>query len=315
VNKKINSYFELYTCILSSEHLYISGRLLKNAPPISKIFTGYIGALINSLRRALTNELAHQPIEIKTSFKTFQSETDEEGYFQVLEEVNGELGKDLGVKFSLAGQSETYVKEIGFTNYRHQAPVGIISDIDDTLLVTNVKSFFKIRLLFNSLFLNPFRRIPIANAAEYYRQKLVYSEGNGPMIYISNSPWNIFSYLKTFLEYNDFPKGELFLRDFGLHMLKKKKPLNFQNKYLIIETILTLFPHTKFILVGDTAEKDFDIYSKIDSAYKEKIDSIIIIKANNKANEKRIENILSEESRTHIKMVNSYSELLDNNLV
>ncbi len=304
-------YFEIYTSVLTAKRIYVKGRLLSYSPPVSKVFTGYISSLFHSFRRALSREIAYTDLIVTTSFETYLTRTDNEGYFTLDQALEHDNINDLKIKYSLSNGAEGKTSKSVFTYYKHHMPKGIISDIDDTVLVTGVKSFFKIKVILNTLFLNPFRRKPIEHAAEYYRIQLAHREGNGPIIYISNSPWNLHAYLSTFLYYNNFPEGELLLRDFGLHMLRKKKALRLQNKFLLIEKVLQLFPDTQFTLIGDSAEKDFDIYSAINQQYKNQVDEVIIIKAKNKKNEQKIERKISEENFSNFKIVDSYKEILD----
>ena len=195
--------------------------------------------------------------------------------------------------------------------YNDDIPVGIISDIDDTILMTKVKSFFRIKMLFYTIFVNPFRRKPIENAALFYHKKLASIKGYGPIIYLSNSPWNMYHYLKVFLEFNHFPKGELQLRDFGRQMLKKKPPLTEQNKYVEIEKLLLVFSNTRFILVGDTAEKDFDIYTTINKRHPDRVEEIFLLKTGNRKNEARIKHQINVDAIMDVTLIDKFGELIE----
>jgi phosphatidate phosphatase APP1 len=50
-----------------------------------------------------------------------------------------------------------------------QAEYGVISDVDDTILKTDVTSFLKLRLLKNSLLTNAYQRIPLKGAPEFFQ--------------------------------------------------------------------------------------------------------------------------------------------------
>jgi len=229
----------------------------------SKDRDGIFTALFKSIKRAYTKEIPNLTIECNIDGHLHQLKTDKEGYFQLFEKVAKHDHNNEIAIISCKIKGKQVQHSITLTNYKFDMPVGIISDIDDTILVTRVKSFFKLRMLINTIFINPFRRKSVNNAAKYYKSKLENEEGTGPIIYVSNSPWNMYAYLRSFLHHNQFPEGELQLRDFGLQMQRKKKPLELQNKYLEVEKTLKIFGKTKFILVGDSAEKDYDIYTKL----------------------------------------------------
>ena len=135
------------------------------------------------------------------------------------------------------------------------------------------------------------------------------SKGDGPIIYISNSPWNLYDYLWEFLKFNKFPKGEIILRDHVFHPFRSKKKITIQDKYIEINKQLKIFENTHFLLVGDSAEIDFDIYYKIYTLYPERIKKVIIFKANNISNERRISEIIQNQNLVNFKLVESYRDL------
>ena len=305
----VRQHIQVYTSFVTKSHIYIKGRLLANSIPKSRETDSHIRALWVSFRRALTREVKNAVVKLKYGKQEIDLMTDDEGYFEYLTAVDKVKSASWIQLIAVVG-GKTQTLDVQLSKYLESVELGIISDIDDTIMITKVKSLFKLRMLINSVFINPFRRRPIASAAAFYRQELTSIEGKGPIVYISNSPWNMYDYVKAFLTYNGFPKGEIQLRDFGLHMLRKKKPLQFQNKYLEISKVLKVFQNTKFMLVGDSAESDFDIYSKINYEYPGRIDKIVIIKAGNIQNEERITETIGETQEPIFQLVKSFSDLL-----
>ncbi len=256
-------------------------------------------------------EIKRQDMELRIGEDVYPLQTDHEGYFEFIKPIDPSILESTMIELSSNISNRRYTQSLQLDAYNDDVPLGIISDIDDTILMTKVKSFFRIKMLFYTIFVNPFRRKPIENAALFYHKKLASIKGYGPIIYLSNSPWNMYHYLKVFLEYNHFPKGELQLRDFGRQMLKKKPPLTQQNKYVEIEKILRVFSTTKFILVGDTAEKDFDIYTTIMKEHPTRIEDIFLLKTGNVKNESRIKDKIKVEEIKGVALVNEFSELID----
>jgi phosphatidate phosphatase APP1 len=235
-------------------------------------------------------------------------ETDDEGYFEIFDNIEGKnIEVDLA-EISAIYKSRNNKIDVPIVDLSHDVPVGIISDIDDTIMVTGVKSFFKIKLILNTLFLNPFRRKPIDAAADAFHLLSNHVNGKGPVIYLSNSPWNLFIYLQTFLEYNGFPKGTLILRDMGWQLLKSRTIAQ-RNKYIEIEKIFVAFCDTNFLLIGDTGELDFDIYQQLEEKYPERIEQIFLNKAGNRKKEKMLEEYVKENPK--YKVLTGYSKLFD----
>ncbi len=309
----MSSYIYLYTHFFTKSHIYIKGRLLKGRTTILKPQDGYLFSLYATFIRSFSREIRNHPIVIECLNQSFNITSDPEGYFELLIPNNWfqELTHNTSVSISIEIKKKKYSLDFTLTPYAHKMPMGIISDIDDTVMASFIKSFLKIRMLIQVIFINPFRRKPIAKAVQFYRHKLEQIPEGGPIIYVSNSPWNMYDYLKVFLDYNDFPQGEIQLRDFGWHLLKRKnKALEEQNKYLEIEKLLNIFKQTKFILIGDAAEKDFYIYTLLLENFPDRISQIIILKAGNKKNDQKIAALIKKKYPVPITLADSYEQLL-----
>lgn len=300
---------QIYTSLLTSSHLYIKGRVLKDRSPMSFVNQGPISSLFNTLLRALSKEVPSIPIRCYYGVHLFELETDEEGYFEVFHNVTTiESSSDtFRIEGVIKGETISFTRKL--TSYRYNVPKGIISDIDDTIMVSKVRSFFKLRLLINTVFINPFRRKPIDSAAEAFHKMVVHTEGQSPMIYLSNSPWNIYDYLQNFLLHHEFPTGELILRDMGTRLLRSRDITEY-NKYIEIEKVLIAFKDTRFTLIGDTGEKDFNIYLAILEKHPERIEEIIL---NNAGNRKKIQEItayLDNAEEKKVTIVKGYKEMI-----
>jgi phosphatidate phosphatase APP1 len=153
------------------------------------------------------------------------------------------------------------------------AEYGIISDIDDTILHTQVTSFWK--MLFYSFFKTPWQREAIQNASTWFNK--MSKGGENPFFYISHSPWNIYQNIIKFLELGAFPEGPVLLRDYGFHILEKPKEYT-EHKKIFITKILEMHSDLPFILIGDAAEKDAHIYYEFLTKSEESIKKIYIRK-------------------------------------
>lgn len=148
--------------------------------------------------------------------------------------------------------------------------LSIISDIDDTVKVSNI-GYHK-RLL-ESTFLLDFAAAP--GMAELY-EKL--STPDIAFHFVSSSPWQLYEPLDDFLKDSGFPTSTLNLkpvrfRDTTLFDLFKKGT---ETKPAVIESILDAYPRRRFILVGDSGEHDPEVYAGIFRKYPEQIEKIYI---------------------------------------
>lgn len=301
-------HIHIYTTYVTSTHVSIKGRILRDAPLISKDTHGVLASLFYTALRALSREIGGVDILCKYGEYNWRRQSDSEGYFEVFERIDNHAYQADAIAEVYAHKGRrSGIIEAPIVNLSTDVPLGIISDVDDTVMVTGVKSFFKLRLLINTLFLNPFRRKPITDAADAFHSLVDQAAGPAPIIYLSNSPWNLFEYLQAFLMHNGFPEGILLLRDMGSHLLRSRS-IQDRNKYIEIKKILIAFPFVKFILIGDTGEIDYDIYRQILDEHPDRIDRVILNRAGKFKNERRIMEGIDADTR--FTMVSGYTDLV-----
>lgn len=139
------------------------------------------------------------------------------------------------------------------------ARFGVISDLDDTVLQSNVASPLQAARLM--MFENARTRLPFHGVAALYRALVAGasgSEGN-PVFYVSSSPWNVHDVLTDFLHAQGIPLGPLLLRDWDLGPSLVR---NASHKAELIREVFATYPTMSFILVGDTSQEDPEIYAE-----------------------------------------------------
>src|SRR5690606_26771482 len=155
---------------------------------------------------------------------------------------------------------------------------GIISDVDDTILVSKATNLLKkLRLM---LFKNAHSRLPFEGVAAFYRalQKGVTGNFYNPIFYVSSSEWNLYDLLVDFCLVRGIPKGPFLLQTLEEDWYKFWKSGGGTHGHKVdkIRHILTTYHDLRFILIGDSGQKDAEIYSKIVHEYPERILAIYI---------------------------------------
>ena len=172
------------------------------------------------------------------------------------------------------------------------ARLGIISDIDDTIIETGITGNFRslVRNWRRVLAELPDERIAVPGADAFYGAlgggKLLdpgaarIGEGalatHHPFFYVSSSPWNLFSYLVAFKQSRGLPLGPVMLRDWGLDAETFGSSSHGAHKREAIAAILAHYPHLRFALIGDDTQGDLPAYGDIVAANPSRIAAVFI---------------------------------------
>ncbi len=173
-----------------------------------------------------------------------------------------------------------------------RAEFGVISDIDDTVVYSNATR--KVRMIVSIALSNARTRMPFKGVAAFYR---ALERSVNPFFYVSKSPWNLYVPLVEYLQLQGLPAGPLLLRDFGLRMEK-------DHKTRAIEDILNIYPALQFILIGDSAEQDPEIYAALVRRHPQRF-RVIYIRAAHRdpARVAAIDRLIAEVAKTKCQLV------------
>jgi phosphatidate phosphatase APP1 len=149
--------------------------------------------------------------------------------------------------------------------------VSVISDIDDTIKVTEVLD--RRRMLANT-FVREFRSV--SGMAEVYGRWA--RERGAAFHYVSASPWHLYPFLAEFLAAQGFPAGTFHLRDFRLMPRDLRATLRStgETKRRHARELMKRFPRRKFVLVGDSGEWDPEIYAGLAREFPGQVERILI---------------------------------------
>ena len=181
------------------------------------------------------------------------------------------------------GSTEAFILAPG-----RSANMGVISDIDDTILETGITGSVKAiaRNWQRVLAQMPDQRELVPGARDLYSALGGGAHVDGhdaipqarprPVFYVSSSPWNLFSYLVTFKRQQDMPLGPVMLRDWGFNRETLGSKGHGSHKRSAIERILNEYPEMKFALVGDDTQKDLVAFSEIAASHTSQVAAIFI---------------------------------------
>jgi phosphatidate phosphatase APP1 len=278
--------------------------------------------LINSFKRFESDEIKHTELKITLPNGTLlRTTTDDHGYFKIDAQLEGlsALTNDNGwLSFEVAYDDVNIKRSIQNSNRfpgellipNAKAEYGVISDIDDTIIHTGVVSTLKWKVLINSIFKSATSRIPLEGAADFYHKLHRGSSGKhaNPIFYVSHSPWNLYRYLEFFLKQNTFPKGPILLRSFK--DIFKKKSGDRPQKHIEILNILKAYPELKFILIGDSGEKDADIYMDVANEFPLQVAAIYLRSVKHRKKMLKIRSLFKDYNQIPVLLVESSDEAI-----
>ena len=140
------------------------------------------------------------------------------------------------------------------------ATFGVVSDMDDTVLQSEVTSFLRAARMV--LLENALTRLPFPGVAAFYRaleSGATGAEAN-PIFYVSSSPWNLYDVIDGFLAAQRIPTGPLLLRDWDFGRLTERHA---GHKGTVIREIFDTYSELPFLLVGDSGQEDPEIYTEL----------------------------------------------------
>lgn len=206
---------------------------------------------------------AHVEVVVGTS--AMQTKSDWRGYVELA----------LPAKLPPAVPVEIRLKEPGYDAasvqtklevFGDEPGVAVVSDIDDTLLDSQVTD--KAKMAANAIVRSTWelRTFPEAE------KKLSAAAKQEPVFYLSGSPWGFHDRIGSFLARQGFPKGVLILKRFSSEPLLDQMAF----KYPHLKEILDSLPKRRFLLFGDSGEKDPEIYARLRQEMPGRVERIFI---------------------------------------
>jgi phosphatidate phosphatase APP1 len=266
----------------TAERVSFHGRVLEERGPLMPASPGDSGLrnLMRTLRHFRTREIPGARLRARLGRAMIEVLTDDDGYFRTALRPAELPPAENGDGWHPAELELTGCPVRGWRPVRGQAEVlvpgpraslGIVSDIDDTILQTHVTRRWK--MVWLTLVENAHTRLPFEGTSELYRALAAGASGDAdnPVFYVSKSPWNLYDFLIEFMERHGLPRGPLLLRELGL---RREAPLDFKADCL--ERLLTTYPRLPFVLIGDSGERDPDLYLEVAARHPGRVRAIYI---------------------------------------
>jgi phosphatidate phosphatase APP1 len=256
---------------------FVSGRVLEDKgerPPDKE--ASRARNLLENYRLLESDEVRGASVRVRVADQTFTATTDEDGVFTVrVKDLPAAQALSLG-SVPLVAHAEkrgVQIREGSGQLWIHDESepfLAIVSDIDDTIVKTFVTE--KARMADAVLLQNGLQLEPVDGAAANYRKAR--DAGVKGFFYLSGSPQNFYGRLQTYLGSQGFPDGPLLLKNLG----KDKPTQQAEYKKSRLEQLLRDVPAMRVILVGDSGERDPEIYRELRERHPHRVAGIVIRK-------------------------------------
>lgn len=243
----------MYVAHGAGGRVVVRGRVVDDPEPAETLAGESPWAAVRRTARGfLTTELPGVRLRVEVGGATTEAVTDGDGYLRaeltgaelVAPWTTGRVVLAAAYRGTTTAEAEVQVR---VSDARSQ--LGVLSDVDDTVLQTGVQR--TLTMLRQTLTGSELTRTTFAGAPELYRA-LARPDGRNPLFYVSSSPWNLHAFLLGFLRHRGFPAGPVLLRDFVTGGHKRER----------IEEVLRVHADLRFVLLGDSGEHDPAIYAE-----------------------------------------------------
>lgn len=246
-------------------------------------------AIINLFR---TKTQANADVYLKYNNATIRTRTLDDGYFKFCIPVDATVGFGwIDYEVSIIHNNESIVEKGSYIRPT-QGSLGIISDIDDTFLISYTSN--PLKKLYVLLFRNVSSRKIYRNVVSHYQALSSAGRNNkneqNAFFYVSSSEWNLYTFIIRFTEIHQLPRAVLLLKDIKTSLkdfvLTGRGGHN--HKFEKIKHILEFYPNLKYVLLGDDSQEDPYLYENICKIFPVNVKAVYIRQTGSSKSEKVI---------------------------
>lgn len=257
---------QLYRGYANEEELIVMGHVFKRTYDYDFQKKNFKNAssIINQFR---IKTLENFDVYLKYGNQEIHTKTLDDGYFKFcipLEKEThfGWIEYEVSIKYDL----EIIVSKANFIR-PHKGNLGIISDIDDTFLISHTQNIF--RKIYILLFKNVNDRRVFKDVVSHYQALSSAgrhnTEGENAFFFISSSEWNLYRFIVKFAKIHRLPRAVILLKDIkrSLTDFFMSGRGNHDHKFDKIKHVLEFYPNLKYVLLGDDSQQDPVLYERI----------------------------------------------------
>ncbi|WP_428229932.1 App1 family protein [Flavobacterium sp.] len=257
---------QLYRGYANEEELIVMGHVFKRTYDydFQKKNLKNARSIINQFR---IKTLKNFDIYLKCGNQEIHTKTLDDGYFKFCIPLETETNFGwMEYEVSIKDENETITEKGSFIR-PHKGKLGIISDIDDTFLISHTQNLFK--KIYILLFKNVNDRKVFTDVVSHYQALSSAGRNNkeeeNAFFYVSSSEWNLYRFIVKFTKIHQLPRAVILLKDIkrGITDFFMSGRGNHDHKFDKIKHVLEFYPNLKYVLLGDDSQHDPILYERI----------------------------------------------------
>jgi len=257
---------QLYRGYANEQELIVMGHVFKRTYEYDFQKKNFKNAtsIINQFR---IKTIQNFDVYLKLGNQEIHTKTLDDGYFKFCIPLEKEFNFGwMEYEVSIKYKSEI-ITTVGSFIRPHTGNLGIISDIDDTFLISHTRNVFK--KMYILLFKNVNDRKVFKDVVPHYQALSSAGRNNkeeeNAFFYISSSEWNLYRFIVKFTKIHKLPRAVILLKDIkrGITDFFMSGRGNHNHKFDKIKHVLEFYPNLKYVLLGDDSQHDPFLYEQI----------------------------------------------------
>ncbi len=272
---------KLYRGYVNEDELVVFGHVFKSwAPDKYRMDRKGIRHAVSVIHMFRIKPLEN--VEIKLKFKNTEvtTKTLADGYFRFTIPFSEKLESGWHSYEVTCKLYDYGVVQISELLKPFESKVAVISDIDDTFLVSHSGNFLK--KLYVLLLKNINKRKVFDDVVPYYQALSKAGQENdtdsNSFFYVSSSEWNLYEFIDSFARLHELPKAVIKLKKIktGISDFLFTGRGSHDHKFEKIKDIIMFYPKLEYVLLGDDSQKDPYLYERIVKIFPQNIKAIYI---------------------------------------
>lgn len=287
---------KLYRGYINDQELIVYGHVFKSwAPDKYKVDKRGIKHAFSIINKFRISPLPNVRVSLYFNGLEVHTKTLDDGYFRFSIPFGQELPSGWHSYEVVCKLKDFGIIERGEVLKPFESKHAIISDIDDTFLISHSDNFFK--KLYVMLLKNINKRKIFKDVVPHYQALSSYGQQNegafNSFFYVSSSEWNLYDFVNEFAEIHGLPKAIIKLKKIktGISDFLLTGRGSHDHKFEKIKDIISFYPRLQYVLIGDDSQKDPYIYERICKIFPQSV-KVVYIRQTGKSKKKKTKKVL-----------------------